>query len=858
MATIKTNNSSTLLYDTAFALQYAFSYGITGMIASQVYQLEGNDLNWGFPSTSMTAGNRILKSITYRDTPARDSEGNSVGFANGSRKAELTGSNYSYSKLTWEDNYSITAKQTGYTSKEAHKDSITASLSLQKFGSGKPLSISQAQSKYSYTKDTSFNGDSSSSKEAGTLMFLGKAEYRKNAGNSSLQSLTIKQYTDNYSSSQVEKNKTSQGIQNQTTSASYNFTLSSKNGLTFDAGTGLFTSTSALDSLTYVSKNASSLSPTENHNGSFQTSAVSNDVLTELSAYLTGTRSLLDVQLALLAGDDVITGTDKTHNWLFGGGGNDKITGNAGSDELYGGDGDDQLFGLAGDDLLFGGAGNDLLDGGKGVDTMIGGSGDDIYILDDHRELERINQHEGDIYQDPGIDTLRITYKSAPKTPLVVDLNAANLLEIENVQLIGTGSFEVLGNALDNRLDAGNGASVLRGGAGDDTYIVGHKDARVFEAANQGTDTVIASVSFILGANIENLTLLGKAALNGTGNELVNLLIGNDGNNILDGGLNTTGFDTLRGGKGNDTYIVRNVGDIVEEEANAGIDTVKAYFNYALTSNVENLILEGSDHINGTGNDLKNVITGNAGNNVLDGGAGIDKLIGGKGNDTYIVDLITKGVGTKATVALEDSVIEKPNEGNDTLILRVSDDVLAKLAEASKATTLTLAANLENLDASLTGNLNLNLTGNKDNNIIIGNSGNNILNGGAGDDTLYAGEGGNNILIGGAGADVMHGGSGQDTFRFTSLKDLGLGEGKQDVIWNFTQGEDKLDFSLLKGWSFKGTGEAFAATGTKQLWAEQDGDDLMLYGNSAGSVDADFSIKLVGISGLSADDFILS
>src|SRR5690606_25546785 len=119
-------------------------------------------------------------------------------------------------------------------------------------------------------------------------------------------------------------------------------------------------------------------------------------------------------------------------------------------------------------------------------------------------------------------------------------------------------------------------------------------------------------------------------------------------------GHNTIDFDTLRGGKGNDTYILNNANDKVEELANEGIDTVKAAFDYSLTANVENLILTGEDNINGTGNELNNSITGNQGHNILDGGKGVDKLIGGKGNDTYIVDLIVKGKGKTASLALED------------------------------------------------------------------------------------------------------------------------------------------------------------------------------------------------------------
>jgi len=511
------------------------------------------------------------------------------------------------------------------------------------------------------------------------------------------------------------------------------------------------------------------------------------------------------------------------------------------------------LNGNADANTLIGNDADNILDGKAGIDTLIGGKGNDTYVLDRAEELDLVEE-----LADEGNDTLRITYKNTSKTEtLLVDLSQDNLQHVENIQLTGTGLFELIGNTADNILDGGKNAAVLKGGTGNDTYRVGHKDAQIFELDGEGDeDTVESTVHWTLSDNLENLTLLGKTAINATGNAQANLLIGNDGNNVLDGGLNAAGVDTMRGGKGNDTYIVRNIGDIVEEKDKEGTDTVKAHVSYELTDHVENLILEGSEHIDGTGNDEKNVITGNSGDNFLDGRSGVDKLIGGLGDDTYIVDLIAKGTGAKATVALEDSIVEKKGEGEDTLQLRISQDVLDKLADAGKATTLVLGANLENLDASDTEDLWLNLTGNALDNVIRGNAGDNILNGGAGDDTLYGGDG-DDILIGGAGADIMEGGAGNDIFRFTSLKDLGKDD-KQDVILDFTSGADKLDFKALKGWSFNGVGEGHAATGTKQLWAVQSDDDLILYGNSSGNLDADFSIKLVGVSTLDGSDFILS
>ncbi len=511
------------------------------------------------------------------------------------------------------------------------------------------------------------------------------------------------------------------------------------------------------------------------------------------------------------------------------------------------------LTGDAADNIIWGNDGNNHINGGAGNDTLIGGKGDDTYVLDREEELALVTELEGE-----GNDTLRITYKNASKTgALIVDLNQTNLLQVENIELTGTGLFELIGNAADNIFDAGKNAATLTGGAGDDTYRVGHKDAKIIEQEDEGIDTVEATVSYTLGNNLENLTLLGKAALSGTGNALANVLTGNDGNNVLDGGSNISGFDTLIGGKGNDTYIVRNVGDVVVENDKEGTDTVKAYIDYTLADNVENLILEGDSDISGTGNALNNTLTGNAGNNILDGGAGVDRLIGGKGDDTYIVDLVTKGSGAKATVALQDSITEKAREGTDTLQLRMSDEQLGEFA--GKA-AITLAANLENLDArGVTDTLNLSLTGDAADNIIWGNDGNNHINGGAGNDTLHAGKGTENTLIGGAGADEMHAGSGKDTFAFTSLKDLGLGEGKQDVIYDFESGVDKLDFSALKGYTFADEG-SFGKAAKQLRWEtlqDDEGDDYVLIsGNTDKDADAEFSIKLVGISTLKAEDFI--
>jgi Ca2+-binding RTX toxin-like protein len=304
-----------------------------------------------------------------------------------------------------------------------------------------------------------------------------------------------------------------------------------------------------------------------------------------------------------------------------------------------------QLVGNAASNTLDGGAGDDTLDGGAGADSLIGGVGNDTYVVDSTGDVVLEASNAGTDLVQTGLNNYI----------LGANLEQLALLGTANINGIGNSLNNVLtGNSGRNRLDGGSGndtldgglgIDTLAGGAGFDTYVVDNPSDLVVEDANAGTDTVLASISYTLGTNLEKLTLTGTAAINGTGNSVGNTLIGNAASNTLNGGAgNDTlnggdGADSLLGGLGNDVFIVDNQGDVVVETAGQGADRVEASISYTLTANVEDLVLTGSAAINGTGNDRVNKLTGNSGNNILDGAAGNDTLSGGSGSDTYLFGL---------------------------------------------------------------------------------------------------------------------------------------------------------------------------------------------------------------------------
>ncbi|WBS03490.1 calcium-binding protein [Pseudoduganella sp. SL102] len=367
------------------------------------------------------------------------------------------------------------------------------------------------------------------------------------------------------------------------------------------------------------------------------------------------------------------------------------------------------LTGNAAANTLRGDAGNDTLDGGKGSDKLAGGSGDDLYYVD--AAGDKVTELAGE-----GIDTVNTTLAK-----YALEAN------VENLVYAGTAAFAGTGNVLANAMSGGLGNDSIDGAGGIDTYVAAGAFADYTRQRPNAAEMVLVKGSQkITLKNIEQVKFtdgvktLAELALNvaSLGNDT---LTGTDGNDVLDG---LAGADRLGGGKGNDTYVVDNLADVIVENAAEGQDLVKvalAQGTYALATNVEDATVTSTGAVGLTGNGLANFLTGNAaantlaggaGNDTLDGGKGSDVLAGGVGDDTYYVDIAG------------DKVTELASEGTDTIVTSLARYVLA--------------ANLENV--VYTGTAAFTGTGNAlDNELAIGNTtGASVIDGGAGADTFVA------------------------------------------------------------------------------------------------------------------------
>ncbi len=430
---------------------------------------------------------------------------------------------------------------------------------------------------------------------------------------------------------------------------------------------------------------------------------------------------------------------------LFGGNGNDTITGGSGNDVLFGQAGNDVLLGKGGADMLFGGSGNDTLTGGDGDDQMFGEAGNDRMIWnpgDDSDLMEggdgidtaEVNGGNGSEVFTMTPNGSRVRFDRTNPAPFFLDIGTT-----ENLVLNMNGGDDVFtaGNGLANLIhltvDGGDGNDTITGGDGNDTLLGG-----------TGNDVITG------GRGNDNAQL-------GTGDDTFIWNPG-DGNDVVEG---QDGADTL-------VFNGANINEKVDITANHG--------RVKFTRDVANITMDlnGLEHINFTalgGSDTITVgdltgtgvtqvaidLSGVAGSGVGDGAADSVTVNGTAGNDTVQVT----GTGGSVTVAgLPAAVSLIGSEGaNDQLVIDTlgGNDVINAAGLADGSVQLTIDG----------GAGNDNATGSQGNDRLIGGDGNDIVNGGRGNDVALLGNGNDTFIWNpGDGSDVVEGQAGTDTLVF--------------------------------------------------------------------------------------------
>ncbi|UZD99754.1 beta strand repeat-containing protein [Pseudomonas mediterranea] len=493
-------------------------------------------------------------------------------------------------------------------------------------------------------------------------------------------------------------------------------------------------------------------------------------------------------------------------------------------------------YGNASDNIITGGAGNDFLLGGAGADQFIGGAGTDTVSYTDSNVAVNINAKTGmnsgiaagDTYV--GIETIQgsqnhdsftaseaadqfdgtggidtIDY-STSASAVTVSLVAGSVGIGGDAQGDKLSNFEtVVGSSFDDRLTAQTSGHSLRGGAGDDVYVIGGTGVNVIEAAGDGNDEIQTTLlNLTMAANVERLTFTGTGNFVGYGNASDNIITGGAGNDFLLGGA---GADQFIGGAGTDTV------SYADSDAGLTINTQTGVHTGIAAGDIYNSI----EVI--TGSNFSDVFVGDAGVNIFNGGAGIDMLsfanessgitldlsaplaTGVAAGDSYTSIEVFQGTAqadtfTGSTGAAENFVggagadtLTGLGRGDGAWYLTSSDAVQVDLLAGTASGGDAQGDVLVNIDNLIGSQFNDTLTGNAYSNKLEGGAGNDLLYGGDGDDFIYGGTVTDTSALGltpstGVEADTLYGGNGNDTMR-SSGNDAGsvlYGEAGSDSL----------------------------------------------------------------------------
>jgi Ca2+-binding RTX toxin-like protein len=430
---------------------------------------------------------------------------------------------------------------------------------------------------------------------------------------------------------------------------------------------------------------------------------------------------------------------------LFGGAGNDTLTGGSGADLLFGQDGNDTLLGKGGNDLLFGGDGNDVLTGGTGDDQVFGQDGNDRMIWNPGDGTDLFEGGAGtdtaEVNGGNGAETFSITangsrvrFDRLDPAPFSIDIGTT-----ENLVLNANGGDDVItaGNGLAGliqlTIDGGAGNDKITGGDGNDTLLGG-----------DGNDLIVG----------------------GRGNDTARLGAGDD-TFVWNPG---DGSDVVEGQAGNDTLLFNgaNVSEKIDISANGGrvrffrdVATVTMDLNDVET--IQFNALGGADNIvvndlNGTDAKLVSIdLSATAGSGTgdgaadtvtVDGTAGVDHITVSGDATSVLVQGLPAQVAIKGAEGSNDSLLVNGLGGDDTI------DATALNAGVIKLT----------VDA---GAGNDTVFGSRGADTLIGGDGNDVVTGQQGDDVALLGAGDDTFVWNpGDGSDTVEGQDGKDTLLF--------------------------------------------------------------------------------------------
>lgn len=585
------------------------------------------------------------------------------------------------------------------------------------------------------------------------------------------------------------------------------------------------------------------------------------------------------------AGNDSITGTN----------GADTIKGDAGLDSLYGLDGNDVLDGGADNDALFGGNGDDILlfGQGAGTDSFDGGAGfDEVRASINNATLWFSNLTSIEKIGGGGFSNVQIQVQSLGT---LVNWDFTNI-QLSGIAMIvgGVQSDTIVGSAGNDVIYGGSGIDTLKGGLGDDTFLydtTGTNHADTIDGG-AGWDKLLAraansviqvssmtNVEEISTGGFSGVSVVGYAAadtldlrnvlVTGTltvidlgggddtfyGTAGADIVAGSGGNDYIDTGdgddviqisTTTPGQDDIRGGAGYDK-IVAVGGANIYANSFQGIEEIQG--NNSL---VKIFGTAGDDAIDMRGVVLKDIqyITGDYGNDTIHGSYGADFIMGDRGFDTIYGEA---GDDKIWFTAYGDTDVIDGGAGYDTLIAW-NDGVIIGFSAITSVEAISAEGHANVGIAFTDGADNFDLT----NIAVTGVAYIDLKNG----NDIFVGSTGADRIIGNLGSDKMTGGAGADIFDYNAAA-----EGNWDEITDFVSGVDKIDLSTIdavpvgggggnEAFTFLGSGSFTGVQGQLRYSVSPTGG-VVFSGDVNGDGVADFNVTVLGVSSLSASDFIL-